>query len=73
LGQPRWIAESPPVVLPDSSLARPVGEGLTNAEIADRPVLSTCTVETHVAATMDKLGNAARAAELGALEGPSGV
>lgn len=52
---------------------RLLGEGLTNAEIADRLVLSIRTVEVHVAAVLDKLDArtrreaAARAAELGLL------
>jgi DNA-binding CsgD family transcriptional regulator len=48
-----------------------LGEGFTNAEIADRLVLSVRTVDNHVAAVLDKLGIQtrrdipARAAELG--------
>ncbi len=48
-----------------------LGEGLTNAEIAGRLVLSVRTVDNHVAAALDKLGVRtrrdipARAAELG--------
>jgi DNA-binding NarL/FixJ family response regulator len=33
-----------------------LAEGLTNAEIADRLVLSVRTVDTHVAAILDRLG-----------------
>jgi DNA-binding NarL/FixJ family response regulator/tetratricopeptide (TPR) repeat protein len=53
-----------------------LGEGFTNAEIADRLVLSVRTVDNHVAAVLDKLGIqtrrdiAARAAELGVLLPP---
>ncbi|MFF0264583.1 ATP-binding protein [Kribbella sp. NPDC004536] len=38
-----------------------LAEGLTNAEIATRMVLSVRTVETHVAAIMEKLGASTRA------------
>jgi DNA-binding CsgD family transcriptional regulator/tetratricopeptide (TPR) repeat protein len=54
---------------------RLVGQGCTNAQIADRLVLSVRTVDSHVAAVLDKLGvrdrrdAAARAAELGVLGG----
>ena len=33
-----------------------IADGLTNAEIADRLVLSVRTVDTHVAAILDRLG-----------------
>ena len=52
---------------------RLLGQGYTNAQIADRLVLSVRTVDSHVAAVLDKLGvrdrrdAAARAAELGVL------
>ncbi|GGI44842.1 ATP/maltotriose-dependent transcriptional regulator MalT [Agromyces flavus] len=39
---------------------RLVADGLTNAEIADRLVLSVRTVDTHVAAVLAKLGAATR-------------
>jgi DNA-binding CsgD family transcriptional regulator/tetratricopeptide (TPR) repeat protein len=50
---------------------RLLGQGYTNAQIADRLVLSVRTVDSHVAAVLEKLGvhdrrdAAARAAELG--------
>jgi DNA-binding CsgD family transcriptional regulator len=54
---------------------RLLAEGLTNAEIADRLVVSVCTVDHHVAAILDKLNvgsrrEAARAATR--LGSPSG-
>ncbi|EXG80640.1 ATP-binding protein [Cryptosporangium arvum] len=39
-----------------ADVVRLLADGLTNAEIADRLVLSVRTVDTHVAAALDKLG-----------------
>jgi DNA-binding CsgD family transcriptional regulator len=53
---------------------RLLGQGCTNAEIADRLVVSTRTVDSHVAAVLAKLGvatrraAAARARDLGVLD-----
>ncbi|HKH07365.1 MAG TPA: AAA family ATPase [Agromyces sp.] len=43
-----------------AEVLRLVADGLTNAEIADRLVLSVRTVDTHVAAVLAKLGVATR-------------
>jgi DNA-binding NarL/FixJ family response regulator len=54
---------------------RLLARGCTNAEIAGKLVLSVRTVDSHVAAVLDKLGAAnrreaaARAAEVGVLDG----
>jgi DNA-binding CsgD family transcriptional regulator/tetratricopeptide (TPR) repeat protein len=53
---------------------RLLGQGFTNAQIASQLVVSVRTVDTHVAAVLDKLGAASRreaavrAAELGVLD-----
>ena len=55
-------------------MLRLLGQGCTNAEIADRLVVSTRTVDSHVAAVLAKLGvrtrrdAADRAADLGLLD-----
>ncbi len=55
-------------------MLRLIGQGHTNARIADELVISVRTVDSHVAAVLDKLGvrdrrdAAARAAELSVLD-----
>jgi DNA-binding CsgD family transcriptional regulator/tetratricopeptide (TPR) repeat protein len=70
---PRAVTRANPAGLTPRQLAvlGLLREGMTNAEIADRLVLSVRTVDHHVAAVLDKLGvrsrreAAAAAAELG--------
>jgi DNA-binding NarL/FixJ family response regulator len=45
-----------------------LGQGCTNAEIADRLVVSTRTVDSHVAAVLAKLGVGTRRAAAGRAE-----
>ena len=67
----RAINPVPVAVYVDKRL---LGEGLTNAEIASQLVVSVRTVESHVAAVLDKLGAASRreavacAADLGVFD-----
>jgi DNA-binding NarL/FixJ family response regulator len=55
---PRAVTRSNPAGLTERQLAvlALLREGLTNAEIADRLVLSVRTVDHHVAAVLGKLG-----------------
>jgi len=55
---PRTATRANPARLTDRQLAvlGLVSEGKTNAEIADRLVVSVRTVDHHVAAVLDKLG-----------------
>jgi DNA-binding CsgD family transcriptional regulator len=52
-----WRSLSPT----EDRVARLVGEGLTNSEIADRLKISNRTVETHVSHILNKLGVRGRA------------
>ena len=56
--RPRKEARANPAGLTERQLAvlALVSEGLTNAEIADRLVVSVRTVDHHVAAVLAKLG-----------------
>ena len=45
-----------------------ISEGLTNAQIAERLVLSVRTVDHHVAAVLDKLGVPSRHEAAGAAQ-----
>ena len=68
-----WLAANIRDPAQRQTLLRLLAEGLTNAEIAERLVVSVRTVDSHVAAVLAKLGvqsrqEAARAAgELGLL------
>jgi DNA-binding CsgD family transcriptional regulator len=53
----------------EAEIASLVGEGLSNAEIAERLVLSQKTVAHHVSAILGKLGVRRRAAVAGAMSG----
>jgi DNA-binding NarL/FixJ family response regulator len=55
---PRAVTRANPAGLTPRQLAvlGLLREGMTNAEIADRLVLSVRTVDHHVAAVLDKLG-----------------
>jgi DNA-binding CsgD family transcriptional regulator len=79
----RRVADLPAVLMltyRDDELTREhplqplLGQSCTNAEIADRLVVSTRTVDSHVAAVLAKLGvttrraGAARARDLGVLD-----
>jgi DNA-binding CsgD family transcriptional regulator/tetratricopeptide (TPR) repeat protein len=54
-------------------VAQLVGEGLTNAQIAERLVLSVRTVDHHVAAVLQKLGVPSRSDVAGVLSQPEGA
>jgi DNA-binding CsgD family transcriptional regulator len=77
---PAGVTRENPAGLTERQLQvlRLLGEGFTNAEIADRLVVSTRTVDSHVAAVLAKLGvgtrreAAARAADLGVLDAEFG-
>ena len=69
--QPATLANSAGLTARQVEILRLVASGLSNAEIAQRLVLSTRTVDHHVSAVLQKLGLASRrdaAAALAALE-----
>ncbi len=65
-GQPGDIGPDARTELPDdltppeAEVLALIAEGLTNAEIAERLVISLSTVKTHVSSVISKLGAASR-------------